>query len=93
MTHTEELNHAFTCISNFIQNHGFKGCCVHKWEESDFAQFTFPDLVVDSNGHHLIPGDLYVIVTCKNDYCYYINITGTSVLAACADVLEFLKHK
>lgn len=88
-----ELNFAFSCISKFIRNHGFEGCIVHEWKESDFEQFSFPELIHDSNGNSLVPGDLYAIVTCNNGYRYYINITGTSVLAACADVLEYIQHK
>jgi hypothetical protein len=93
MTEREKLDYAFSCISDFIQNHGFKGCCVHKWQWSDFDQFQFPELIHDNHGNQLIPGDLYVIVTCNNDYRYYINITGTSILAACADVLEYIQYK
>jgi hypothetical protein len=93
MTERERLVYAFSRISDFIQNHGFKGCHVHKWERSDFDQFQFPELIRDNHGNILFPGELYVIVTCENDHRYYVNITGLSVLSACAEVLNFIQYK
>ena len=90
---SEQLIIAFNQISDFISQHGFKGCYVHEWKESDFSEFRFPELLHDSRGNRLIPGDLYVIAICNTDYKYYINITGDSVLTAAADVLEFLSSK
>lgn len=89
MTHIDKLDLAIRDISDILRNNGFKSCEVLRWEESA------PNMIAlhDHNGCNLNPEDTYVVITCENDYHYYINITGSSVLSACAEVLSFIQYK
>lgn len=68
-------------------------CCFQTIDEDYINSFTFPDLIRDNRGNHLIPGDEYVIVTCQNGYRYHINVTGDSVVTMCAEVFDFIQNK
>lgn len=57
------------------------------------STLALPQLACDSCGHNLIKDDEYMIITCSNGYKYYINVTADSVLAACAEVFNFIQNK
>lgn len=93
MTHIDKLDLAIRDISDILKNNGFKGCNLYQMEEAELKRYSFPELAVDSNGSRLIPGEWYVVIRCNNDYRYLVNVTGLSVLSACAEVLTFIQYK
>ena len=93
MTHIDKLDKAIRNISDILKNNGFKGCNLYQFTDNDLKHYSFPELAIDSNGSRLIPGEWYVFIRCNNDYRYCINVTGLSVLSACAEVLNFIQYK
>ena len=93
MTHFMRVDNAMRYLSQILHDNGFKGCHLYQWEKDDFKKFSFPDLLCDQKGNRLIPGDWYVIIRCVNDYLYFVNVSGDSVLTACAEVLIFAQNK
>lgn len=68
--------------------------CEYATITADYIQgLRFPELVRDNRGNQLIPGDQYMIVTCDNSYKYYVNVSGDSVVTACAELLNFIQYK
>lgn len=93
MTHIDKLDLAIRDISDILKNNSFKGCNLYQMEEAELKRYSFPELAVDSNDSRLIPGEWYVVIRCNNDYRYLVNVTGLSVLSACAEVLNFIQYK
>ena len=89
------INHHKACeyMTAILQANKHMYCSFVVLDEADIACHPFPELLRDSRGNRLIPGDQYVIVTCQNDYRYYINVTADSVVTMCAEVFNFIQNK
>ena len=85
--------HAAEMVSLILQHE--KGMTCHYFTmTAEYIQgLRFPQLVRDNRGNQLIPGDSYMIVTCSNGYKYYVNVSGDSVVTACAEVFDFIQYK
>lgn len=88
MNHFEELTYAMQKISLILRHNHFSGCEILRWDSAPNLQ-----VLHDVNGYNLNPDDTYAVVICENGYRYYINITGDSILTACAEVLNFIQYK
>ncbi|MBE5799366.1 MAG: hypothetical protein E7321_05375 [Clostridiales bacterium] len=55
--------------------------------------FRFPELLHDNRDNPLLPGDDYLVITCRNGYQYYVNVTADSALTACAELFAFASRK
>ena len=89
-------NHAYAAEMISMILLGEKGMrCEYATMTAEYVQgLRFPELVRDSRGNPLIPGDQYMIVTCRDGgYKYYVNVSGDSVVTACAELLNFIQHK
>ena len=91
--HMQLMHHAASYIDSIILATSNARCRFAVMDESYISGFRFPDLVRDNNGNRLIPGDYYMIVTCANGYTYHINVSGDSVVTACAETFDFLQCK
>lgn len=77
-----------------LLNHQSKAHCEYLvMDETYMGTLVIPEFARDSRGNPLLIGDQYMVVTCANGYKYYINVTADSVLAACAEVFNFIQHK
>ena len=77
-----------------LLNHQSKAHCEYLvMDEAYMSTLAIPEFARDSRGNPLLIGDQYMVVTCSNGYKYYINVTADSVLAACAEVFNFIQHK
>ena len=84
---------ACSLMSEILYRNGGKACYLTKMTQDYIDRLDFPELIRDNHGGRLLPGTLYVIVTCPNDYRYYVNVSGDSVLTMCAEVLNFIQGK
>lgn len=85
--------HAAEMISMILQQEKDMRCEYATMTAEYIQGLRFPELVRDNRGNYLIPGDAYMIVTCSNGYKYYVNVSGDSVVTACAEVLDFIQYK
>ena len=91
--HTHNLYFAAMQIDTLIQQTSGARCGYRIMDDEYISSLPYPQLVRDNNGNPLIPGDQYMIITCANGYLYYVNITGDSVLTACAEVFQLIQNK
>ena len=47
----------------------------------------------DTNGSHLVTGDEYIIVLCRNGYYYYVNVTANSLMTMAAELFRAMAGK
>ena len=91
--HTSNLHFAAAQIDELILRTSGARCGYRVMDDEYIAALPYPQLVRDNNGNPLIPGDRYMIITCANGYRYHVNISGDSVLTACAEVFQFISGK
>lgn len=61
--------------------------------EDYIKELIFPELVRDARGNLLIPGDQYMVMIASNGYKYYVNVSGDSLLTACAEAMNLACRK
>ena len=91
--HTQNLHFAAQQIDALIRRTSGAGCRYFVMDDEYLSGIRYPQLVRDNNGNQLFPGDRYMIITCANGHRYYVNISGDSVLTACAEVFQLIQNK
>lgn len=91
--HIQNLHFAAHQIDALIQRTSGAHCRYFVMDDEYLSNLAYPELSRDNNGNRLIAGDQYMIITCANGYLYYINISGDSVLTACAEVFQLIQNK
>ena len=91
--HAENLHFAAHQIDELIQRTSGAHCRYFVMDDEYMSNLAYPELSRDNNGNQLIPGDQYMVITCANGYKYYVNISGDSVLTACAETFQFISGK
>ena len=91
--HIQNLHFAAHQIDALIQRTSGAHCRYFVMDDEYLSNLPYPELSRDNNGNRLMAGDQYMIITCANGYLYYINISGDSVLTACAEVFQLIQNK
>lgn len=87
------MHNAANQLDILLQQSSNARCEFFIMDEEHINSFTYPELVRCSRGNRLFVGHWYMILTAPNGYNYYVNVTGDSVLTACADTLNFASTK
>ncbi|MBQ7052336.1 MAG: hypothetical protein IJN79_06030 [Clostridia bacterium] len=91
--HIQNLHFAAHQIDALIQRTSGAHCRYFVMDDEYLSNLAYPELSRDNNGNRLMAGDQYMIITCANGYLYYVNISGDSVLTACAEVFQLIQNK
>ena len=91
--HTQNLHFAAHQIDALTQRTSGAHCRYFVMDDEYLSNLAYPELSRDNNGNRLMAGDQYMIITCANGYLYYVNISGDSVLTACAEVFQLIQNK
>ena len=91
--HAANLHCAAAYIDALIKRTSGAHCRYFVMNDEYMSGIRYPELVRDNNGNRLITGEQYMVITCANGYMYYVNISGDSVLTACAETFQFISGK
>lgn len=92
-SNVNQMRFAANKITEIIDATSKAKCEYRVMDDEYIGMLAIPQLSQDNHGHCLFAGDAYMIITCSNGYKYYINVTADSVLAACAEVFNFIQNK
>lgn len=91
--HLEYLRAVTDHIDAIFRSTSGARCACQLMDETYIAALKYPTLTRDNHGAMLRPGSLYMVITCANGYAYYVDVTGDSILTACAEVMTFASSK
>jgi hypothetical protein len=85
---------ATVILSQILQNASDgKSCRFMILTQEEYETFEHPEIMHSTRGHNLLVGDWYVVVTCRNGYKYYVNVTADSIITMCIEVLKAMEFK
>ena len=93
MTWKDKVDNALEHMTAILYTNKHMRCSMLHFDEDYLKQFKCPELIRDSKGCKLFPGNDYVVVTCENEYKYYINVSGDSIVTMCSEVFDFIQYR